>query len=42
MKLGRFLAERRLSQEAFAAEVGVTRVSGATVRTACSLLAGVG
>jgi DNA-binding transcriptional regulator YdaS (Cro superfamily) len=27
MKLGRFLAERRLSQEAFAAQVGVSRVS---------------
>jgi DNA-binding transcriptional regulator YdaS (Cro superfamily) len=27
MKLGRFLAERRLSQDAFAAEIGVTRVS---------------
>jgi transcriptional regulator with XRE-family HTH domain len=27
MKLARFLAERRLSQEAFTAEVGVTRAS---------------
>jgi hypothetical protein len=27
MKLGRFSAERRLSQEAFAAEVGVSLVS---------------
>jgi DNA-binding transcriptional regulator YdaS (Cro superfamily) len=27
MKLARYLAERRLSQDAFAAEIGVTRVS---------------